>query len=148
MTDLANQKRMAADLLDCGENRVWLDPNAQGDVAEAITREDVRELIDRGVIREKPKQGVSRGRARERDAKRSDGHQKGPGTRSGTAGARNPAKEDWQSTVRALRDALKEMRDDGELSPSQYRDLYRRVKGGEFDSVRRLETHVATLTED
>ena len=51
MTDLSAQKRLAADVLDVGKNRVWFDPERQGDIAEAITREDVRELVDEGAIR-------------------------------------------------------------------------------------------------
>ena len=71
MTDLSNQKRMAAAILDCGLHRVWMDPEAAGDIAVAITRADLRELIKKGsVAAEKPK-GVSRGRARARDVKRT-----------------------------------------------------------------------------
>ena len=33
--DLKYQKRVAAELLKCGENRVWIDPNKAEDVAEA-----------------------------------------------------------------------------------------------------------------
>ena len=46
MTDLSAQKRLAADELDVGQNKVWFDPERQSDLAEAITREDVRDLID------------------------------------------------------------------------------------------------------
>lgn len=142
MTDLESQKRMAADIMDCGESRVWIDPDAQGEVAEAITREDVREMVNVGIIREKEKQGVSRSRARERDEKRDYGHQKGPGTRKGKAGARSDSKDEWKDDIRAQRRALKEMREEGEITPSEYRDLYDRAKGGEFRSVRYLRNHV------
>lgn len=147
MTDLGSQKRMAADLLDCGENRVWIDPDRQADVAEAITREDVRELIDEGVVREKQKKGVSRGRARERDEKRSYGHRKGQGKRKGKKGARNPGKQEWESRIRAQRRELKQMREEGEISPAEYRDLYRKAKGGEFRSVRYLRNYVEDMEE-
>ena len=46
--DLKNQKRMAADILGCGESRVWIDPNRIEDVADAITRADIRKAIDAG----------------------------------------------------------------------------------------------------
>ncbi len=42
---LKMQRRIAADLLKCGENRVWIDPERIDDVATAITREDIRRLI-------------------------------------------------------------------------------------------------------
>lgn len=147
MTDLSNQKRMAADVLDCGENRVWIDPERQGDVAEAITREDVRELVDEGVIQSKQKKGVSRGRARERDEKRSYGHQKGQGKRKGKQGARNPGKQDWESRIRAQRRELKRLREEDEISAEEYRDLYRKAKGGEFRSVRYLRNYVKDMEE-
>ncbi len=147
MTDLKNQKRMAADIIGCGENRIWIDPEGQDEVAEAITREDVREMVNVGLIREKQKKGVSRARAKERDEKRSYGHQKGPGTRKGKAGARNDSKDEWKDKIRAQREALKQMREEGEITPSEYRELYERAKGGEFRSVRYLRNHVEGDTE-
>ncbi len=51
MSDLRAQKRLAADVLDVGKNRVWFDPDAQGAIADAITREDIRELVDDGSIK-------------------------------------------------------------------------------------------------
>ncbi|MDY6779501.1 MAG: 50S ribosomal protein L19e [Halobacteria archaeon] len=147
MTDLKSQRRMAADLLDCGENRVWFDPDAQSEIAEAITREDVRQLIEDGTIKAEEKQGVSRGRARERDEKREYGHQKGQGKRKGKQGARSPDKEEWEADIRALRKELKRMRDDGEITPSEYRELYNKAKGNEFRSVRYLRNYVDNMEE-
>ena len=138
MTDLTAQKRLAADVLGVGKNRVWFDPGSQAVIAEAITREDVRELVADGTIDAERKSGNSRGRARERAEKRSYGHRKGPGTRKGTKGAREPRKADWESRIRAQRRTLKELRDEGTLTPTQYRELYNKAGGGEFDSVDRL----------
>ncbi|PSQ26822.1 50S ribosomal protein L19e [Halobacteriales archaeon QS_9_68_17] len=142
MSDLSAQKRLAADVLDVGKNRVWFDPEAQGDIAEAITREDIRELVDDGTIQAKEAQGNSRGRARERQRKRSYGHQKGPGSRKGKAGARQDPKDDWQERIRAQRAKLKELRAEGEITASQYRDLYNKSRGGEFRSVQRLLNYI------
>jgi large subunit ribosomal protein L19e len=142
MTDLGAQKRLAADELGVGESRVWLDPDRQADIAEAITREDIRDLIEEEAIQADPKSGNSRGRARERQSKRSYGHQKGPGTRKGKAGARENETEDWQSRIRAQRKRLRELRDSGELSRSEYRQLYDEAGGGEFDSVADLERQI------
>ncbi len=147
MTDLKSQRRLAAKIMDCGENRVWMDPDAQGEIAEAITREDVRELVQQGIIREKRKKGVSRGNARERDEKRAYGHQKGPGTRKGKAGARSDPKDEWKSGIRALRKELRRMKEDEEIDASTYRDLYGKAKGGEFDSVRYLRNYVEDMED-
>ncbi|MFB6136444.1 MAG: 50S ribosomal protein L19e [Halobacteriaceae archaeon] len=142
MTDLSAQKRLAADVLDVGESRVWLDPDAQSDIAEAITREDVRELVDEGSIRAEESQGNSRGRARERNEKRSYGHQKSAGSRRGRSGAREDRKQHWQNHIRAQRRKLRELRDEGELTPAQYRELYNMASGGEFEDVRRLQNYI------
>ncbi|RRJ30306.1 50S ribosomal protein L19e [Halocatena pleomorpha] len=143
MSDLKNQKRLAADELDVGKNRVWLDPEAQGEIADAITREDIRDLIDRDIIQTKrEKTSNSRGRVRERNEKRAYGHLKGPGSRKGKAGARQDRKNEWERRIRAQRRRLRELRDSGEISRSQYRTLYDQASGGEFDSVGDLERYI------
>ena len=142
MTDLSAQKRLASDVLDVGENRIWLDPDAQGDIAQAITREEIRELVEEGAIQADEARGNSRGRARERNRKRAYGHRKGPGKRKGTKGARQNEKEQWQSKIRAQRRRLRELRDAGEISPTQYRQLYRKASGGEFRSIRYMQTYI------
>ena len=142
MTDLSAQRRLAADVLDVGENRVWFDPDAQSDIAEAITREEVRQLVAEGVIDAKEARGNSRGRARERNAKRAYGHRKGPGTRKGKAGARENRKDRWRKNIRAQRRKLRELREEGKLSPSEYRDLYNKARGGEFRSVEYMMNYI------
>jgi large subunit ribosomal protein L19e len=141
MTDLKAQKRLAADVLGVGVNRVLFDPDAQGEIADAITREDIRELVDEGTIRSATARGNSRGRARERQRKRSYGHRKGAGSRKGKKGGRKDRKEDWQSRIRAQRRTLREYRDAG-MDRSVYRKLYNMASGGEFDSVADLERYV------
>ncbi|QFU83960.1 50S ribosomal protein L19e [Natronorubrum aibiense] len=142
MTDLSAQKRLAADVLDVGQNRVWLDPDAQADIAEAITRDEIRELVEDGRIQAADAKGNSRGRARERNAKRAYGHQNGPGKRRGKKGARQNEKDEWQNKIRAQRRKLRELRDKGELTPTQYRELYKKAGGGEFRSVRYLLNYI------
>jgi large subunit ribosomal protein L19e len=142
MTDLKAQKRMAADVLDVGKDRVWMDPEEQAEIADAITREDIRELVDQGTIRAKDAVGNSRGRARERAEKRAYGHRQGAGSRKGKAGGRKKSKDEWISRIRAQRRRLKELRDDGPLDRTTYRELYNKASGGEFDSVDRLEAYI------
>jgi len=84
-----------------------MDPEKLEDIATAITREDIRGLIEQGVVKRRPKVGISRGRARERDIKRANGHRKGHGSRRGAAGARAPKKEQWMRKIRAQRKVLK-----------------------------------------
>ena len=142
MTDLRAQKRMAADVLDVGKSRVWFDPDEQSEIAEAITRDDIRDLVDQGTIRATDAKGNSKGRARERAEKRAYGHRKGPGSRKGKSGGRKNSKDEWVSRIRAQRRRLKELRDDGPLNPTQYREVYNKASGGEFDDVARLEAYI------
>jgi large subunit ribosomal protein L19e len=133
---------MAADVLDVGKSRVWFDPDEQSEIAEAITREDIRDLVDQGTIRATDAKGNSKGRARERAEKRAYGHRKGPGSRKGKAGGRKNSKDEWVSRIRAQRRRLKELRDDGPLTATQYREVYNKASGGEFDDVARLEAYI------
>ena len=45
--NLSYQRRVAATVLKCGVNRVWVDdrPEVQERISEAVTRDDVRLLI-------------------------------------------------------------------------------------------------------
>jgi len=133
---------MAADVLDVGKSRVWFDPDEQSEIAEAITREDIRDLVDQGTIRATDAKGNSKGRARERAEKRAYGHRKGPGSRKGKSGGRKNSKDEWVSRIRAQRRRLKELRDDGPLTATQYREVYNKASGGEFDDVARLEAYI------
>ena len=142
MTDLKAQRRMAADVLSVGKSRVWLDPDEQGEIAEAITREDIPELVDQGIIRAKDAKSNSKGRARSRAEKQSYGHRKGPGSRKGRSGGRKDEKDEWVSRIRAQRRRLRELRDDGPLTPTQYREVYNKASGGEFEDVARLEAYI------
>lgn len=138
--NLSPQKRLAADVLGVGENRVWMDPDASGEISQAVTRQDVRDLVEEGHIRSKDEKGQSRGRARERDEKRKKRRGTGEGKRKGTSGARSPEKREWVNRVRAQRKFLKELREDGTLDPSTYRKFYRLSKGGTYPDVEHLKT--------
>jgi large subunit ribosomal protein L19e len=137
--NLKNQRRMAARILGCGENRVWIDPNREEDVADAITRSDVRLAIGSGAIAKKPVQGQSGARRAKRRGQRAKGRRRGQGSRKGTAWARAPRKERWIRQVRPQRRLLRELRDTGRLGAADYRRFYRRSRGGMFRSVAHLE---------
>lgn len=142
--NLKNQRRMAAQILKCGENRVWMDPNRLEDVEDSITRADIRTLIASGTITKAAKQGISRGRARHVAAQKAKGRRKGQGSRKGTKNARKPSKARWIQTIRPIRKRLKELRDADKLPDRIYRDYYMKAKGGMFRSVSHLESHLKT----
>ena len=134
MPDLANQRRLAAEILACGENRVWIDPASQEELEDSVTRGDIRSAIKAGVIRRRRVRGTSRGRARRRAAELAKGRHAGPGSRRGTPSSRVPRKERWMRRIRAQRDLLRELRASKKIPPKVYREFYRRAKGGMFRS--------------
>lgn len=140
--DLEMQKRIAADVLGVGEGKVWIDPDRMAEVSTAITRTDVKQLIDEGAIKAKPRKSTSKARARDRQKQRDKGRQSGPGSRKGAKRGRKSQKEEWIDKVRPQRRKLRELKDEGVIDSSQYRDLYRKVKGGAFRSKSHLETYL------
>ncbi len=147
MTDLANQRRLAGEVMGIGVHRVWLDPESSKDTAVALTREDIRTLIEEGKVGKRAIKGVSRGRARKLGEKRTYGHRKGHGSRSGAKGARRPRKEMWIKKIRALRKHLKQLRDNNTIDASTYRKLYLKAKGGEYRSRAHIDAHIKQLKE-
>ncbi len=140
--DLKNQRRMAADLLGCGANRVWIDPNRIEDVADAITRNDVRVMINAGAIKAMQKKGISSGRRKYLAGQKKKGRQRGPGSRKGAKYARTPRKREWIRKIRSIRVRLKELREQGVLDSMTYRKYYRQAKGGMFKSRAHLDTQL------
>ncbi len=143
--DLSLQRRLAASVLNCGENRVWFDPTALEDIATAATKQDIRELIEQGVIKRKPVNGVSRARINKRKLQKRKGRRRGHGSRKGAKGARMPRKRMWILRIRALRKALRQMKAEGVVDRRTYRILYRKAKGGEFRSVAHLKSYVEQM---
>ncbi len=142
MTDLKTQRRMAADIMDVGENRVKIDPEEKDRVEEAITRQDIRNLIESGAIEKRDKKGTSKARAKESKKQKAKGRRKGHGSRKGKKTARKDDKQEWMEKIRSIRSRLKEMRDDGEINSKEYRNLYDKAKGGYFRDTKHLENYV------
>ncbi|MBN2154719.1 MAG: 50S ribosomal protein L19e [Candidatus Lokiarchaeota archaeon] len=136
------QKRMAAEILKCGKNRIFIDPEYVDDVIMAITREDIRNLIQQGIIQKRQKIGISKYRNNLRKERKKRGRARGYGKRKGVTTARNPSKRAWINTIRPLRRELKELRDTGKIEKSVYRKMYLRAKGGSFKSVATLRRYL------
>jgi large subunit ribosomal protein L19e len=140
--NLTVQKRIAAQVMSCGINRVWLDTERAEEISMAITREDIRKLVHRGLIRKKPEKAISKVRTRQRTLQRKKGRRKGQGKRKGTANARFSKKKRWMQRIRPLRRELKNMRDSRFIEKNVYRRLYRMAKGGAFRSVHHLSSYM------
>jgi len=142
--NLKNQRRMAAEMLKCGENRIWIDPDPDNmkKVADCITREDVRMVIRWGLIQAKQKKGKSTGRSKQAHAQKGKGRRRGPGSRKGGQYARTPRKREWIRLIRPVRMKLRELKDQGAIDNHTYRQFYMKAKGGMFKNKAHLITQL------
>jgi large subunit ribosomal protein L19e len=139
MTDLAGQRRLAAQILKIGQNRVWINPERMDDVEGAITREEVRKLIHEKIIISLPQKGVSRSRAKVIRAKKLLGRRSGPGSLTGAAHAKVTKKEAWMIRVRSLRRKLRDLKARKVITETTYTQYYRMAGSGRFESIADLE---------
>ena len=137
-------KKMAAQILKCGVNTIWLDPEQGERVKTVMTKEDVRALIEEKIIKKKQVNSQSRGRARILKEKRKKGRKRGKGKRKGTKKARSEKKPTWMKNVRSQRRTLKEMRKENPEGVEKigYRTLYKRIKGGYFKGKKYLKAAI------
>jgi len=142
VTDLKSQRRLAAQILKIGQNRVWIRPDRADDVEAAITRDEVRKLIHERTIKAAPKKGVSRGRARTLHEKKKKGRRSGPGSRTGSLHARLSKKRAWISRIRPLRRRLRALKARKMIAENSYQRLYRMAGSGRFESVADLERYM------
>src|SRR4030042_3784999 len=127
MTDLAGQRRLAAQILKIGQNRVWINPERMDNVEGAITREEVRKLIHEKIIVSLPQQGVSRSRAKVIRAKKLKGRRSGPGSLKGASHAKVTKKEAWMIKIRSLRRKLRELKARKVIAATPETQNYRRA---------------------
>jgi large subunit ribosomal protein L19e len=142
MTDLKSQRRLAAQILKIGQNRVWINPERIEDAEGAITREEVRKLVHEGTIKSKPEKGISRGRGRILHLKKKKGRRSGMGSRTGSPHARISKKEAWMSKIRALRKRLRLLKAKKIIPEGEYGKLYRMAGSGRFESNADLERYL------
>ncbi len=142
MTKLSSQRRLAAQILKVGQNRVWIDPERMDDVETAITREEVKKLIHEKVITALPEKGVSRARAKTIREKKRKGRRKGVGSKTGAGHAKISKKEVWMSRIRSLRKRLRELKATRVITETTYRKLYSVAGSGRFESIADLERYL------
>ena len=141
---LKSQRRLAADIMKVGENRVWIDPERIDYVEAAITREEIKKLIHEKVVKSLPEKGISRARARVLKEKRKKGLRRGPGGKSGSARSKITKKQAWMSRIRPVRRRLRELKDSRAITENVYRKMYDMSESGAFQSKAELERYIRT----
>ena len=142
MTNLTSQRRLAAQILKIGQNRVWIDPERTQDVEGAITREEIRKLIHERIIVASVEKGVSRGRAKVVQEKKRSGRRKGPGSHGGSPHATISKKEAWMTKIRSLRKKVRELKASRVITETTYSQVYRMAGSGRFESIADMERYL------
>jgi len=143
VVNLKAKKRLASRITGVGVHRIKFDVDHLDDVADAITRENIRSLITANTIKIKSLVGTSRGRAH---TKKSQKNKRGTtqGSKQGRKGARVGTKEVYVAKVRSLRRLLKIAKDRKDLTNPEFWTLYKKVGGNTI----RNKAHLRTLMEE
>ncbi|KAF5140070.1 60s ribosomal protein l19 [Vairimorpha ceranae] len=134
---------MAAKILNCGKNKIWLDPSSKNQINQVSTRDQIRQLIDDNVIIKKLDKYNSKGRSRIYKEAVAKGRHMGLGKRLGTANARLNKKTLWIKKIRVMRRELKSMKEEGKISTEEYQLFRRRAKGNLFKNSVAMKEHIA-----
>ena len=143
VVNLKAKKRLASRVIGVGVHRIRFDTDHLDDVADAITRENIRSLVTANTITVKSFTGTSKGRAHKKKAQRK---KRGTtqGSKRGRKGARVGKKEVYVAKVRSLRRLLKIAKDRKDLTNPEFWALYKRVGGNTV----RNKAHLRTLMEE
>ena len=131
---LESQRRLAAEILGVGKNKVLMDKNNLEDIKKAITRYDIRELIKGGTIKvrikpkakKKNKEKIKRsiGKTRKRIAKR---------------------KERYIHKIRKFRKYIQSLLDKKMISQDEKKKLRKMARAGEIRNMKHLQDYVQNI---
>ena len=143
VVNLRAKKRLAARVTGVGVHRIRFDTDHLDDIADAITRENIRSLITANTIKIKSFTGTSRGRAHDKKAQKN---KRGTtqGSKQGRKGARVGKKEVYVAKVRSLRRLLKIAKDRKDLTNPEFWALYKKVGGNTV----RNKAHLRLLMDE
>lgn len=141
--NLRDKKRLASRVTGVGIHRIKFDTDHLDDIADAITRDDIRSLITANTISIKSFKGTSRGRAKTKKIQKS---KRGvtQGSKKGRKGARVGKKTVYVNKVRALRYILKIAKDRKEITNDVFKTVYKKIRGNTI----RNKAHLRIVIEE
>ncbi|TLX68155.1 MAG: 50S ribosomal protein L19e [Thaumarchaeota archaeon] len=143
VVNLKTKRRLVARILGVGANRIKFDSDYLDDVADAITRDNIRSLLTANIIEVRPIKGTSKGRAHHKKSQRRKRGTK-QGSKKGAKGTRIGKKQVYVRKIKALRHRLKVSKGRKEITNQDYWKLYRQVGGNQVRNI----AHLRTLIEE
>jgi len=143
--NLRTKKQLVSRMYKVGINRVRFDSDHLDDVADAITRENIRSLFSANTIKIKPIIGTSRGRAKVKKIQKKKRGVK-QGSKKGAKGARVGKKEVYVIKVRSLRYRLKIAKERKEITVKEFWELYKKIGGNTIRNIAHLRTLIEEIT--
>lgn len=142
--NLRAKKRLVSRVTGVGVHRIRFDAEHLDDIADAITRQNIRSLITANTISFIPVKGTSRGRARHKKEQRSKRGTK-QGSKQGRKGARVGKKSAYIAKVRSLRYILKVAKDRKDVTNKEFWTLYKKIGGNTVRNKAHLRTLMAEI---
>lgn len=135
--NVRKKRQLVARILGVGANRVRFEPDKLEDVADSITRENLRALIKNGAIWTARRKGTSRYRAKLKHATRKK-RGLGIGSKKGKKTARVGKKRLYITKIRSMRYHLKVLKDRNDIDRETYWSLYKKANGGQIRTLAHL----------
>lgn len=120
---LTNKKKLAAKTLGVGKDRIIFNVNRLAEIAEALTKQDIRDLVAQGAISIRPSKGrqVHIGRTRRR--------------RPGSIKKRvKQSKQKYVIITRKLRAYVRELVEHERITPAQYHTFRKEIRAHRYKS--------------
>ena len=140
--NLKSKKRLVSRMVGVGVHRVRFNEEHLDDIADAITRDDIRSLMTANTITIKSFTGTSQGRAQTKRIQKGKRGTK-QGSKKGRKGARVGKKTVYVNKVRALRYLLKVSKDRKEITNDSFKKIYKKIGGNTIRNKAHLRTVIA-----